>query len=44
LLQAKHPVIKVSSTGREEAALEEDLHSPPSVTYEKRVDLLYQLL
>ena len=48
MLRAKHPAIKASSTGVRGSCwrklLEEDLHLRPSVTYEKRADLLCELL
>jgi transposase len=44
LAPGKAPGNKGKLDGGARKLLEEDLHSRPSVTYEKRADLLYQLL
>jgi len=44
LAPGKAPGNKGKLDGSARKLLEEDLHSRPSVTYEKRADLLYQLL
>ena len=44
LAAGKAPGNKGKLDGGARKLLEEDLHSPPSVTHEKRADLLYQLL